>query len=405
MLKKIFAGEEIDAYLSNETSESRHCIIYFDHLGDRMSKLIRITNSEERAANPLKAFEHLGHKLLIIIALRGHWYQNSETEQFLRRFYDQNRKCCFVNIGYSMGGFAAVNFSYITKSRVLAFQPQAVLDPAVPMLPDFKECLENLIKNFESKILDFICCETEGFIFYDNIHIVDSWHANKILLNTKLEGIEIPYGGHSVSSVINSQYKIYKILSDFIHGQFSRHTFYQKFNIEATDSFIANNIKSNIESIRTNGYLTHKDLRRKIKIFTEADAPFLALETILKLKNINVEFFDYDTIKSIIKLLLKNRNFYDLNVFLNKMIETLKSSSESMYCLLYTGLGISYHCTSDIELCNLFMLRAIRYKTSDYFVLWHLNKFLGQNANVKMYIERYAIKKQKQNLQLINNCK
>ena len=399
MLDKIYNGQEIDAFVINESSETKTVIVYFDHLGDRKSNLEYISNSDDRALGPAKAFGRTGYKIYIIIAKRGHWYQSNETEIFIRNIVNKNPELKFIHIGYSMGGFAAINFAYLNSARVLAFQPQAVLGENVPMTQAYIECFNKLLKGqFKSNIVNKICSDVEGFVFYDNKNSIDSWHANIICLHTKMNCIVIPYAGHATSNVINRNYKLYDLLKDFAENIFNESIFYQKFDISKTDEFISNQIQENIKILQDID--TCKSTLSKLNISYNSGFFSYGLSQILKLK-IDETILNYEIIKLIIKILLKNRNFYDLLSILKKVNSIDSKASDAIKNLVYLGLGIAYHCIGNENEGNINLIKSICFENKDYFSLWHLNKFLPKEQNVIKYIKANGTKKQLEALNII----
>lgn len=393
-----FSGDEIDVYCLNEKSESDNILIYFDHLGNRKSNLIQIEDSEERAQGPARAFCRLGLKIFIFIALRGHWYQNIETEKILRKILFENPEKHYIHIGYSMGGFAAVNFSYINRATVLAFQPQSLLGHDVPMTPAYQECYDKLLnKSFSSNIEKGLCIDTSGFVFYDNHNPIDSWHANRICNLTALKGMAIPFAGHATSNVINRDYKIYDLVRDFSNKELTETSFYNKFDITRTDEYISNTIRKCIQPFVNNEY--GKCLRSKLNICYETGLYSYGASEILKVK-IDKSIIDYELIKIIIKILLKNRNFNDLINILKRIKSISDNESDQIKNILLVGIGISLNCVGKPKEGTSFLIKSLAFNNSDYFALWHLDKFLHSNVKVVKFIKSNATSKQLKSLRL-----
>lgn len=390
-MKKIFSGKEIDAYCINDSSESLTTVVYFDHLGGRKNNTEYLDESETRAAGPARAFGRLGVKLVIVIALRGHWYQTEEIESLLRSMKANDEgDVKYYHIGYSMGGFAAINFAYINNAKVLAFQPQCRLGYNVPMTVSYKECfLKVLREKFEENITKRLCSDVEGFLFFDNHNEIDSWHANQICSLTKVKPIVIPYAGHGSSVVVNRTYKISQILKEFYQGVFTREYFYSKFNITVTDEYVAHEAKEALNSLKE--VSASKGLRSKLWVAYESGHYHYGLEVILSTRWDSVNF-SYDDIKLVIRILLKNRNFTDLISVLGRIEKAMKKPDQKIENLLYVGLGVANHCLANSTLGNDLLRKAMKINNSDYFAVWHIYKYLGQEA--EDYIQRNANKVQ-----------
>lgn len=390
-MKKIFSGKEIDAYCINDNFDSSTTIIYFDHLGGRKNNTEYLGDSETRAAGPARAFGRLGVKLVIVIALRGHWYQTEEVECLLRSMKANDKSHVkYFHVGYSMGGFAAINFAYINDAKVLAFQPQCRLGRDVPMTTAYKECFSKVLQGkFEENITKRLCSEIDGFIFFDNHNEIDSWHANQISCLTKLKPIVVPYSGHGSSLVVNRTYKISQVLKEFYEGTFTREYFYSKFDVTKTDEYIAHEAKEALSSLKN--LASSKDLRSKLVISYDSGCYNYGLEVILSTRWDLVKF-SYDDIKLVIRILLKNRNFTDLISVLVKIQKSMLSLDLKIENLIYVGLGVANHCLSNSALGNDFLRKAIQIDNSDYFVVWHIYKYLGLEA--EDYIQKNATKAQ-----------
>lgn len=123
------------------------------------------------------------------------------------------------------------------------------------------------------------------------------------------------------------------------------------------------------------------------------------LSEILKIK-VDKSIIDYDLIKIIIKILLKNRNFYDLIIFLTKIKSISDDASDQIKNLLFVGIGISYNCLGKTKEGTEFLIKSLAFNNSDYFALWHLDKFLHDNIKVVNFIKLNASLKQLKALKL-----
>lgn len=378
-MKKIFAGKEIVAYCVNQSSDFSNTVVYFDHLGSRKSNIEYLTEYESRASGPARAFGGLGMRVIIIIALRGHWYQTEEIERFLYSLKAGDKgNTKYFHVGYSMGGFGAINFAYINNAKVLVFQPQCRLGANAPMKPAYKECLDKVLQGkFEENITKNLCHEVQGYIFYDNYDAIDSWHANQICSLTKIKPIAIPYSGHGTSTTVNRTYRISCILKDFSEGRFTKEYFYSKFNVSQTDEYLIHDIKSVFNSLKE--VESSKSLRSKLNIAYESGYYYYGLE-VVRSAQLEGLSFSYDDIKLVIRMLLKNRNFSDLISFLLKAEKIYAKDAPEFRNLIYVGIGVAYHCLGNSTVGNDFLRKAIKIDNRDYFVVWHINKFLGVEA-------------------------
>lgn len=389
MLEKVYSGSEIDVFSLNKDKSSEKIIIYFDHLGGRKSNLIKIEDSEQRAQLVASAFGRLDFMVVIVISLRGYWYQNDETELILRKLLVENAKSEFYHIGYSMGGFGAINFACINNAKVLAFQPQVSLGSQVPMTRAYEECYSKLLNKFRSNIINGSCSAVQGYVFYDNQNEIDTWHSSKIITLTKLKGIVVPYAGHGTSSVINRYYRLYLLLDDFIRNKFDQDVFYNKVKVMFTDEFISHKLKQDIDEVVLSDVFKQKSLASKLKICYSSGVLEPACKEILKI-SVDKNILSYDLLKLIIQILLKNRNFYDLVSFLDKVILVVGNSSEKIKNLVYLGKGIALHCEGRRSEGDKALLMASSYNNTDYYNLWHLNKFMSKNNSIRAYLRRNA---------------
>ena len=214
-MKNIKSKNYFTYYEENTSpSSSNITLIYFDHAGDRSSDPVQLNEDAaiKRIEKILDIYIKKYRYVFCILPKICNWYQSEDIYDVLDEINSMSEQ--IYMLGFSMGGFAAINYSYYCKAKFISFQPQFKLEEDIPLIPFYKKCLKNIIHVFTlSNIESGKNIKSEGLVFFDPCNDVDSYHSRKISGLTKSELFEIPYAGHSCSSEINKFYRIYNLVS------------------------------------------------------------------------------------------------------------------------------------------------------------------------------------------------
>lgn len=274
---------------------------------------------------------------LHVITNKNNWYQSLEMIDcinIIKRII--NRSQIAYTYGASMGGFAAITFSYNLNIPVIAFSPQAGL-ANFPVSSIWMSKGGSKISFIFNNIVNKKCLNSEGICFYDSHIGIDRCHMSFIKHNTKIKTINIPFGTHSVSSFIQKNYGLKKLVLEIFNKKFNKIFFikqlYSSFNIKKSPQYILCSIRKEYKKNKNKGIN-------------------LAKEYILQFPN-NYIFYAQTGL-----YLLWERNFFDSIVFLKKGIE-----------LFPQHIDMNLHYTT-----------ALQYNGNIYAAFNHITFFIENNS-------------------------
>lgn len=308
------------------------------------------------------------------------WYQHPEIYNVLDFINDKKNNLEKIYLfGYSMGGFASINFSYYMNAFFIAFQPQYKLGE-VPMTPFYEKCLKNIIGNFNiSNISNKKCLNSKGYIFFDPLNEVDLFHCRMIFKNTSSILIEIPYAGHATSSVINKFYKIYSLVNDIISDTFK----VQKFRSMITKDLILTfpgYMNYSLKELRTQYDLILKQVKisfsQKIKSLYDNnyyyEVTLLCEQFFKNLDKKDITFkLSHEDIKNILQSFIKTRRFNDFVKYCYVCESYFNKEDKDCYPVILTAKAIYYNKTEDISNFVKVFKKLEAYKSSYVYVTYH----------------------------------
>ncbi len=131
-----------------------------------------------------------------------------------------------VAMGWSMGGYAAVNFSeYLGVDRVIAVSPQFSADPRkVPLETRWRRARREI--NFRHDLIHTFARGGRQFcIVFDDRHALDRHHVEHIKEWMDVIELPLPHSGHPAGSLLASLGILATTITRLIEGTFDRDEF------------------------------------------------------------------------------------------------------------------------------------------------------------------------------------
>lgn len=362
-------------------------LVYFDSAGYRLStnEEISVQEALDRCEPVFKAFINLKCSIYFVVPKVCSWYQQPDIYAALDLIKQKNKK--IYTMGYSMGGFAAVNFSYYLQSFFIAFQPQYKLDFNFPLYEFYKKCLNNIIHVFTlSNIEENKNIEQQGYVFYDPHNEVDRFHAIKIQQHTKAELLEVPYGEHDTSRTINRFYKLHDLIYDVLNGKFSAQGFRQLIDCNRIYTFPGymsaklTAIRQDHEHLKSQVNLPFEDL---IRVNYEC-REFYAVTELARAYYMQKgpKLLSADSIKHILQSFLACRLFFDFLQFYEFCKKYSDSTDPDCIPVLQTALCNYYFHTRNYDKFKKEFSTMRRLKSKHKYFSFYL-KYLDEQARAR----------------------
>jgi pimeloyl-ACP methyl ester carboxylesterase len=131
-----------------------------------------------------------------------------------------------VAMGWSMGGYAAVNFSeYLGVDRVIAVSPQFSADPTkVPLETRWRRDRRRI--NFRHDLIHTLTRGRRQFcIVFDDRLALDRHHVERIKEWVDIVELPLPHSGHPAGSLLASLGILATTITRLIEGTFNRDEF------------------------------------------------------------------------------------------------------------------------------------------------------------------------------------
>ena len=169
---------------------------------------------------------------------KNNWYQTDEMLEVIDLIQQHNPPGAkIITYGSSMGAYASINFAKrLNAATFIAVSPQFSINPEFMHPTDSRWRSEFELLEFQH---DYIatgeCQDCHGYVFYDHGNL-DRHHVESILSKTAAEAIQIPYAGHPCGQLINSTYKLKRIMQEVGDGRFDLAQFHIEFNEQLKDT-------------------------------------------------------------------------------------------------------------------------------------------------------------------------
>lgn len=261
--KTLYDGEHINVTLLDV--KGHQYIIYFESAADGEISIGDFNVFGKRRNTPHGLFSRHGINEIFVRCKYVLWYQTPEIERAIKiiKTVIAGHESHTVAYGTSMGGFAAINYSAELAIRFVAFVPQISLAAPYPIKASWQAIFETLpdYPTFHSRILDGECKKSEGLIFCDVQYKRDYIHAQAIKKCTNAKIINIPFSLHGTSIIVNDNYRIHRLMKEYINDDFNVSSFKREF-------FSRYNMLNAFARKAAAKYVSHDDKTARAKVYT-----------------------------------------------------------------------------------------------------------------------------------------
>lgn len=158
------------------------------------------------------------------------WYRKPQLEQFFQDacasgLFDRFQKV--MTYGGSMGGFGALSFAGLTKSKaVLSINPQVNLGPSVrDWETRFKSAMKQNWDDHLCEIDEQIQNVELPVVVYDRYHFEDRKQVD-LVKSDHLVRLNVPFLGHQMPAHLLEMRVLNDLFSQCLAGELDRHSFY-----------------------------------------------------------------------------------------------------------------------------------------------------------------------------------
>jgi hypothetical protein len=244
-------------------------------------------NAKEFSTFAGKIAADMGFNQFNVDTNKNNWYQTDEILKVIDLIQQHNPSGAkIITYGSSMGAYASINFAKrLNAATFIAVSPQYSINPELmhPTDSRWRSEFDSLVFNHDY-IVTGECQDCYGYVFYDQGNL-DRHHVESILSKTNAVAIPIPHAGHPCGQLINSTYKLKRIMQEVGEGRFDPKQFNIEFNEKLKDTIqylcaTADTIESLIElrSRVLDSKLHIKELKHLFEVALQKNTPeFLKL--------------------------------------------------------------------------------------------------------------------------------